>query len=121
MSADIIDYKIIGNDLQAVVITLDPGESAVAEAGAMMYMEDGIEMGTSLSMKKDGGGILNLGLQVNRVIVCAVAVTGAALVPADYRKSRPGEGVRECFVLSNPWIVTRQSAQSGQDHNGWPG
>jgi uncharacterized protein (TIGR00266 family) len=57
MAADIIDFEIIGDDLQAVVITLDPGESAVAEAGAMMYMEDGVEMGTSLSMKKDGGGI----------------------------------------------------------------
>ena len=57
MSADVIDYAIIGDDLQAVVITLDPDESAVAEAGAMMYMEDGVEMGTSLSMKKDAGGV----------------------------------------------------------------
>jgi len=57
MSADVIDATIIGDDLQAVVITLDPGESAVAEAGAMMYMEDGVEMGTSLSMKQDGGGV----------------------------------------------------------------
>ena len=57
MAADIIDYEIVGDDLQAVVITLDPGESAVAEAGAMMYMEDGVEMGTSLTMKQDTGGI----------------------------------------------------------------
>lgn len=57
MATDIIDYEIIGDDLQAVVITLDPGEAAVAEAGAMMYMEDGVEMGTSLSMKQGGGGV----------------------------------------------------------------
>lgn len=57
MATDIIDYEIIGDDLQAVVITLDPGEAAVAEAGAMMYMEDGVEMATALSMKQGGGGV----------------------------------------------------------------
>ena len=57
MATDIIDHTIIGDDLQAVVITLDPEEAVVAEAGAMMYMEDGVEMGTSLSMKKDAGGV----------------------------------------------------------------
>jgi len=49
--------QILGDDLQAVVITLDPQEACVAEAGAMMFMEDGIEMATQLSMKQDGGGI----------------------------------------------------------------
>ncbi|MEM7754918.1 MAG: TIGR00266 family protein [Planctomycetota bacterium] len=57
MPVDEIDYQIVGDDLQAVIITLDPREAVVAEAGAMMYLEDGIEMGTSLSMKKDGGGM----------------------------------------------------------------
>lgn len=57
MPADVLDHTIIGDDLQAVVITLDPGEAAVADAGAMMYMEDGIEMGTSLSMKQGGAGV----------------------------------------------------------------
>jgi uncharacterized protein (TIGR00266 family) len=57
MSADVIDYKVVGGDMQAVVVTLDPAEAVVAEAGAMMYMQDGIEMGTSLSMKKDAGGV----------------------------------------------------------------
>lgn len=57
MSADIIDYQIVGDDLQAVIVTLDPGEAVAAEAGAMMFMEDGIEMGTQLSMKRDGGGV----------------------------------------------------------------
>ena len=49
--ADIIDHKIIGDDMQLVEIELDPGEGVRAEAGAMMYMEDGIEMQTST----DGG------------------------------------------------------------------
>ena len=37
-----IDYKIYGDDLQFVEIELDPRETVIAEAGAMMYMEDGI-------------------------------------------------------------------------------
>lgn len=38
-----IDYQIIGDDLQIVEIELDPGETIIAEAGAMNYMDEGIE------------------------------------------------------------------------------
>src|SRR5690242_4878438 len=41
-----IDYQIFGNEMQFVEIELDPMEAAVAEAGGMMYMDDGIEMET---------------------------------------------------------------------------
>src|SRR5256885_3532221 len=41
-----IDYEIHGDAMQFVEIELDPMEAAVAEAGGMMYMEDGIEMET---------------------------------------------------------------------------
>src|SRR5689334_13764208 len=41
-----IDYEIFGDDLQYVEVELDPMEAAVAEAGGMMYMEDGIDMET---------------------------------------------------------------------------
>jgi len=41
-----IDYKIYGDDMQFVEIELDPMEAVVAEAGGMMYMDDGIEMET---------------------------------------------------------------------------
>lgn len=37
-----VDYKIIGDDMQMVQVELDPGETVVAEAGAMTYMEEGI-------------------------------------------------------------------------------
>jgi uncharacterized protein (TIGR00266 family) len=50
--ADEIDYEIIGDDMQLVEVSLDPGEAVRAEAGAMTYMEDGIEMQTST-----GGGL----------------------------------------------------------------
>jgi uncharacterized protein (TIGR00266 family) len=41
-----IDYEIFGDDMQFVEVELDPNEATVAEAGGMMYMEDGIEMET---------------------------------------------------------------------------
>src|SRR6188768_3815960 len=41
-----IDYKIFGDDMQFVEIELDPNEATVAEAGGMMYMDDGVEMET---------------------------------------------------------------------------
>ncbi|MFQ5683009.1 MAG: TIGR00266 family protein [Candidatus Binatia bacterium] len=52
--ADVIDYKILGDDMQLVEIELDPGEGIRAEAGAMMFMEDRIEMQTST-----GGGLFS--------------------------------------------------------------
>lgn len=50
--ADVIDYRLFGDDMQMVEIELDPGEAVRAEAGAMMYMEAGIDMQTST-----GGGL----------------------------------------------------------------
>ena len=41
-----VDFKIYGDDMQFVEVELDPQEAAVAEAGGMMYMDDGIEMET---------------------------------------------------------------------------
>ncbi len=46
-----ISHEIIGDDMQAVVLALTNGETIRAEAGAMMYMTDGIEM----DAKMDGG------------------------------------------------------------------
>mgnify|MGYP006291160149 CR=1 FL=1 len=45
--ADVVDYKIYGDDIQAVEVELDPQEAVRAEAGAMMFMESGIEMQTA--------------------------------------------------------------------------
>ncbi len=43
MQSHEIDYEIFGNDMQIVEVELDPGETVVAEAGAMNYMDDGIQ------------------------------------------------------------------------------
>lgn len=42
MQSHEIDYKILGHDIQLVEIELDPYETVIAEAGAMLYMEEGI-------------------------------------------------------------------------------
>ena len=36
-----VEYQVFGDDLQFVEIELDPTESVVAEAGAMMYLDEG--------------------------------------------------------------------------------
>ncbi len=41
-----IEHRILGDDIQCVEITLDPQETVVAEAGALMMMDDGIKMET---------------------------------------------------------------------------
>ena len=48
MNSHEIDYKIIGDDIQLVEVELDPNETVIAEAGAMLYMEEGINFDTKL-------------------------------------------------------------------------
>lgn len=76
--ADVIDYKIIGNEMQIVEIELDPSESVRAEAGAMMYMGPGIKMQTST-----GGGLLK-GLKR--------AVTGESFFITSFTNEGKGKG-----------------------------
>ena len=48
MSSHVVDYKVFGDDLQFVEVELDPGETVIAEAGVMMYMESGISFVTKM-------------------------------------------------------------------------
>lgn len=48
MQSHEVDYKIIGSDIQLVEIELDPLETVIAEAGAMMYMDQGIAFETKM-------------------------------------------------------------------------
>lgn len=57
MNSHEVDYEIVGDDLQMVIVQLDPGETVIAEAGAMTYMEQGIEFEAKLgdgSKAKEG-------------------------------------------------------------------
>ncbi|MFW2330765.1 MAG: TIGR00266 family protein [Nitrospinota bacterium] len=60
-NSDEIDYKVMGEEMQYVEIELDPDESVVAEAGAMMYMSSAIGMTTILgdgSSQDESSGLL---------------------------------------------------------------
>ncbi len=55
-----IDYHIHGSEMQCVEIELDPQETVVAEAGAFMYMDHGIDMSTIFGDgSKEQGGFMN--------------------------------------------------------------
>jgi uncharacterized protein (TIGR00266 family) len=55
-----VEFEIRGDDMQFVEVVLDPGEAAIAEAGGMMFMEDGIAMETIFGdgSQAQGGGVL---------------------------------------------------------------
>jgi uncharacterized protein (TIGR00266 family) len=56
-----IDFVIHGNEMQFVEVELDPGEAAIAEAGVMMYMMQGIELETIFGdgSQQQSGGVLD--------------------------------------------------------------
>jgi len=57
MQSHELDYKILGDDLQLVEVELDPGETVIAEAGAMCYMDDGITFESKMGdgTEEEGG------------------------------------------------------------------
>jgi uncharacterized protein (TIGR00266 family) len=61
MMAHDIDFKIFGKEMQFVEIELDPGESAVAEAGALMYKDSPVQMETVFGdgSPTGSGGFMN--------------------------------------------------------------
>ena len=64
-----VDFEIFGQDMQIVEVELDPGETVIAEAGAMNYMEDGIAFEARMgdgSAANEGllGKMLNVGKRV---------------------------------------------------------
>jgi uncharacterized protein (TIGR00266 family) len=54
--ADDIDFRIVGSEMQFVEIELDPGESVIAEAGAMMYKDASIAMESIFGDGSSSGG-----------------------------------------------------------------
>ena len=72
MNSHEIDFELFGDDMQFVEIELDPRETVVAEAGAMMMMDSSIEMETIFgdgSAKSNGGGLFGkLGGAAKRVL-----------------------------------------------------
>jgi len=70
-----IDYRIIGESIQIVEVELDPSETVIAEAGAMLYMEDGIMFET----KMGDGSTPNQGLFDKLLSAGSRVLTGESL------------------------------------------
>lgn len=75
MKSHVIDYKILGDDIQLVEVELDPGETVIAEAGAMTYMEDGIAFET----KFGDGSTPNQGLLGKVLSAGSRLITGESI------------------------------------------
>lgn len=75
MNSHEVDYEILGGDLQVVEIELDPGETVIAEAGAMNYMEEGI----AFEAKMGDGSVPNEGLMGKLLSAGKRALTGESV------------------------------------------
>lgn len=82
-----VDYKIIGESIQMVEIELDPGESVIAEAGSMNYMEDGI----SYETKMGDGSAPDTGFMGKLMAVGKRALTGESLFMTHFTNRGPGK------------------------------
>ncbi|WP_077288447.1 TIGR00266 family protein [Cognaticolwellia aestuarii] len=85
MRSDEIDYQIIGHSMQLVEVTLDQGETVVAEAGAMNYMEDGIEFET----KMGDGSDVNQGIMGKLFSAGKRMLTGESVFMTHFSNQHP--------------------------------
>lgn len=70
-----VDYEIFGDDMQIVEVELDPSETVIAEAGAMNYMEDGIQFETKMGDgSKPNGGIMDSLLNVGKRVLTGESI-----------------------------------------------
>jgi uncharacterized protein (TIGR00266 family) len=93
-----IEYKIFGDDMQFVEVELDPNEATVAEAGGMMYMDDGVEMETIFGdgSKQQGGGLMGALLGAGKRLL-----TGESLFMTVFQ-NRSGQKRRIAFGAPYP-------------------
>jgi uncharacterized protein (TIGR00266 family) len=102
-SADVIDYTIYGEDMQFVEIELDPGESVVAEAGALMYKETPVQMETIFgdgSTGSQGGGFLDKLVGAGKRVI-----TGESLFTTVFTHGGSGGKAKVAFAAPYPGTI----------------
>ncbi|MFT6397414.1 MAG: hypothetical protein ACJAYU_002167 [Bradymonadia bacterium] len=106
-SSDVIDYKIFGEDLQYVEITLDPSEACIAEAGAMMFMEPGIAMETVFGdgAKEPAGGAKQGGLMGALMTAGKRVITGESLFMTVFANQDPVARRNVSFAAPYPGTI----------------
>ncbi len=100
---DEIDFKLYGEDMQFVEIELDPGESAIAEAGAMMYKDAVIKMETVFgdgSHSGQGGGFMDKLLGAGKRLV-----TGESLFTTVFSHAGASGKARVAFAAPYPGTI----------------
>jgi uncharacterized protein (TIGR00266 family) len=99
--SDVIDYRIYGEDMQFVEIELDPGESAVAEAGALMYKDAVVGMETVFGDgNKTGGGFMDKLVGAGRRLI-----TGESLFTTMFFHAGGSGKARVAFAAPYPGII----------------
>lgn len=86
-TSHVVDYQVYGDDLQFVEVELDPQETVIAEAGGMMYMEDGIVFET----KMGDGSKPEQGLWGKLGSVAKRAITGESLFMTHFTNNGQGK------------------------------
>jgi uncharacterized protein (TIGR00266 family) len=94
MPAHEIDYEIKGHELQFVEIELDPGESAVAEAGAMVWKDPAVEMTTVFGdgSADQGGGFMGKLLGAGKRLVTGESLFTTVFTHTGHGKARVAFG-----------------------------
>lgn len=93
-----IDVEILGDDMQIVEVELDPGETVIAEAGAMNYMEDNI----SFVAKMGDGSNPNEGLMGKLMSVGRRVLTGESVFLTHFTNTAPSGKRRVAFAAPFP-------------------
>jgi uncharacterized protein (TIGR00266 family) len=92
-----IDYDIIGDDIHLVEIELDPGETVIAEAGAMAYMDGSITFEAKMGDGSKGeGGLFGKMLSAGKR-----ALTGESIFMTHFTQSGSGKA-RVAFTAPYP-------------------
>lgn len=100
MKSHEIDYEIIGESMQMVEIELDQGETVIAEAGAMNYMEDGIDF----EAKMGDGSSLEQGFMSKLFSAGKRMITGESLFMTHFTSQAEGKR-RVAFAAPFPGSV----------------
>jgi uncharacterized protein (TIGR00266 family) len=84
-----VDYEIMGDDIQLVEIELDPGETVIAEAGAMNYMEGGISFEAKMGDgSQPGAGFFGKLMSAGQRVLTGESVFMTHFTNNDMRKRR---------------------------------
>jgi uncharacterized protein (TIGR00266 family) len=93
-----IDYEVFGEEMQFVEITLDPQEACIAEAGAFMFMDPGIQMETIFgdgSTRDQGSGLMGKLMSAGKRVL-----TGESLFMTVFANTA---GARQKVAFASPY------------------